>query len=43
VEIATHPFFLATLFLPQMRSNFATPHPLFVGFATAVEAVIARR
>jgi len=43
VEIATHPFFVATLFLPQMRSSFATPHPLFVGFATAVEAVIAHR
>jgi CTP synthase (UTP-ammonia lyase) len=43
VEISTHPFFLATLFLPQMRSSFGTPHPLLTGFATAVEAVVANR
>ena len=36
VEIADHPFFLATLFLPQARSSAATPHPLLAGYATAV-------
>jgi len=43
VEISTHPFFLATLFLPQMRSNLGTPHPLLAGFATAVGGVVANR
>ena len=36
VELPGHPFFLATLFLPQARSTPATPHPLLVGYAAAV-------
>ncbi len=36
VEIPEHPFFLATLFLPQARSSHAAPHPLLAGFAAAV-------
>jgi CTP synthase (UTP-ammonia lyase) len=36
VELADHAFFLATLFLPQMRSAPAQPHPLLAGFARAV-------
>ncbi|HTU01982.1 MAG TPA: hypothetical protein VMG58_09210 [Candidatus Sulfotelmatobacter sp.] len=36
VELANHPFFLATLFLPQMRSTAARPHPLLAGFARAL-------
>jgi len=36
VEVPGHPFFVATLFVPQMRSTPETPHPLLVGFATAV-------
>jgi CTP synthase (UTP-ammonia lyase) len=38
VELSEHPFFLATLFLPQARSTAATPHPLLAGFAAAVHA-----
>jgi len=38
VEIPGHPFFLATLFLPQARSTAAPPHPLLVGYAAAVTA-----
>ena len=36
VELPGHPFFLATLFLPQMRSTAGRPHPLLAGYATAV-------
>lgn len=36
-EWTGHPFFLATLFLPQKRSHPEAPHPLLVGFARAVE------
>jgi CTP synthase (UTP-ammonia lyase) len=36
VELADHPFFMATLFLPQTRSSAARPHPLLVGYAAAV-------
>jgi CTP synthase (UTP-ammonia lyase) len=38
VELPDHPFFLATLFLPQARSTAATPHPLLRGFAAALTA-----
>ena len=43
VELMTHPFFLATLFLPQMRSSAQTPHPLIAGYARAVAAHRLRR
>jgi len=36
VELPEHPFFIATLFLPQARSTAATPHPLLAGYAAAV-------
>jgi CTP synthase (UTP-ammonia lyase) len=36
VELPDHPFFLATLFLPQARSTRANPHPLLQGFAAAL-------
>lgn len=36
VELPHHPFFVATLFLPQMRSTPGRPHPLLAGFAAAV-------
>ena len=36
VEIPGHPFFLATLFLPQARSTVAAPHPVLAGFTAAV-------
>ncbi len=38
VELPDHPFFLATLFLPQARSTAARPHPLLAGYAAAVRA-----
>jgi len=39
VELPEHPFFVATLFLPQARSTAARPHPLLAGYAAAVAAV----
>ncbi len=38
VELPTHPFFVATLFLPQARSTPERPHPLVAGFAAAAAA-----
>ena len=38
IELPAHPFFMATLFVPQMRSIPAKPHPLLAGFAAAVKA-----
>jgi CTP synthase (UTP-ammonia lyase) len=35
VELPGHPFFVATLFLPQSRSAAGTPHPLLAGWAAA--------
>jgi CTP synthase (UTP-ammonia lyase) len=32
VELARHPFFLATLFLPQLRSSAEQPHPLITAY-----------
>jgi CTP synthase (UTP-ammonia lyase) len=34
-EIAQHPFFLGTLYVPQAQSVEATPHPLVTGFLKA--------
>jgi CTP synthase (UTP-ammonia lyase) len=35
VELPTHPFFVATLFLPQARSSAACPHPLITAYLKA--------
>jgi CTP synthase (UTP-ammonia lyase) len=35
-EIPDHPFFLATLFVPQMKSKPREPHPVVTGFCRAV-------
>ena len=35
VELPAHPFFIATLFLPQSRSAPGSPHPLLAGWAAA--------
>jgi CTP synthase (UTP-ammonia lyase) len=43
VELPSHPFFVATLFLPQARSSPGAPHPLVVGFAAAAAAFAAKR
>jgi CTP synthase (UTP-ammonia lyase) len=39
VELAGHPFLLATLFVPQLSSHPQRPHPLFVAFMTAAAQV----
>jgi CTP synthase (UTP-ammonia lyase) len=43
VELPEHPFFVATLFLPQARSTATRPHPLLVGYAGAVVATRGAR
>ena len=35
VELSSHPFFIATLFLPQHRSTTSKPHPLVTSFLKA--------
>jgi CTP synthase (UTP-ammonia lyase) len=35
VELADHPFFVGTLFLPQLRSTEAAPHPVILAFVRA--------
>jgi CTP synthase (UTP-ammonia lyase) len=35
VERPDHPFFLATLYQPQLRSRPGRPHPVWLGFLTA--------
>jgi CTP synthase (UTP-ammonia lyase) len=35
VELAEHPFFVGTLFLPQLNSTPAAPHPLVAAFLRA--------
>lgn len=35
VELASHPFFLGTLFVPQTRSEPGRPHPLILEFCRA--------
>lgn len=37
VELADHPFFMATLFLPQLSSSAARPHPLLVAYLRAAQ------
>ena len=36
IELADHPFFIGTLFVPQMRSTAERPHPLVTSFIRAV-------
>lgn len=43
IELPTHPFFIATLFVPQMASTEQSPHPLVSAFVAAcANATIAR-
>lgn len=35
VEISDHPFYVATLFLPQVSSGPGSPHPLIVAYLKA--------
>jgi CTP synthase (UTP-ammonia lyase) len=36
LELPNHPFFIATLFVPQLRSRVDRPHPLVTAFLKAV-------
>jgi CTP synthase (UTP-ammonia lyase) len=36
IERPEHPFFVATLYQPQLTSTLDRPHPLFLGFLRAV-------
>lgn len=38
IELQSHPFFLASLFLPQMSSQPERPHPLIHAFIKATTA-----
>ena len=38
VELASHRFFIATLFLPQLSSNPSNPHPLITAYVNAAIA-----
>jgi len=40
-ELDDHPFYVATLFVPQMRSEPAHPHPVVTEFVAAAAAVRA--
>jgi CTP synthase (UTP-ammonia lyase) len=40
VELEDHPFFVATLFLPQLASREGRPHPLIAAY---LDAVVSRR
>ena len=35
IERVDHPFFVGTLFQPQLRSTPSAPHPIFAGFIEA--------
>lgn len=38
VELAGHPFFIATLFVPQLSSSPSEPHPLVIAYLQAAAA-----
>jgi CTP synthase (UTP-ammonia lyase) len=40
-ELADHPFYVATLFVPQMRSKPGRPHPVVTRFVAAAASVRA--
>jgi CTP synthase (UTP-ammonia lyase) len=43
VELSDHPFYVATLFLPQVASTPENPHPLILAYLKAATAFKARR
>ena len=43
VELADHPFYMATLFLPQVASKPESPHPLVLAYLKAAAAFQTRR
>lgn len=38
IERVDHPFFVGTLYQPQLRSGPGAPHPIFVGLLDAAQA-----
>jgi CTP synthase (UTP-ammonia lyase) len=38
IELSFHPFFMATLFLPQLSSKPGNPHPIILAFLEAAVA-----
>jgi CTP synthase (UTP-ammonia lyase) len=36
VELPSHPFFIGTLFVPQLKSRAGRPHPLVAAFVRAL-------
>jgi len=38
VELSDHPFFISTLFQPQISSQTASPHPLIVAYLMAARS-----
>lgn len=42
VEVVDHPFFVATLYLPQFRSTPDKPHPIFEAFVEAAFAAVTQ-
>jgi CTP synthase (UTP-ammonia lyase) len=43
VELTNHPFYVATLFLPQVASKPENPHPLMLAYLKAAAAFQSRR
>jgi len=43
VELSDHPFYAATLFLPQIAPKPESPHPLIFAYLKAAEAFETRR
>lgn len=43
VELSDHPFYVATLFLPQVASKPENPHPLILTYLKAAAAFQSRR
>lgn len=39
VELHDHPFFIATIYQPEMKSRPNKPHPLFLGLANAAKSI----
>ncbi len=42
VELIDHPFFVATLYQPQLKSSRRRPHPVFMGFMATLAGTVDR-
>ena len=40
IERVDHPFFVGTLYQPQLRSTPGAPHPVFIGLLDAAQAAM---